>query len=308
MHIKALLPLILILACATSQAQQLRYKDFVFTNVKVDFDRSYDNAGKDKKSHRFDLYTPSGDNETKRPLIIWMHGGGFIFGSKGAPGTTLWSETFAKRGYVCADINYNLGSVFTLASSSAFKRSSYDAVQDCRMAVAYFRAHASEYGIDPDKIILAGNSAGGIMALLTAYTTNYELATRAGLKADTKGVDFSKEKTRVAGIINFWGGLMDVKWLKNARVPIVSCYGSRDSLVHPGYHDGFYGSIAIHKEADVLHIPNNIKVFEGYSHELQKHFNPVFKSDDETKERWLQAGQFSADFMYREVIHKVLNE
>ncbi len=287
-----------------ANAQSVRYKDLVFTDVKISNDLSYmPDLKKHKKSHLFDLYEPAGDTKTKRPLIIWMHGGGFSFGSKDAKGIKLWGETFAKRGYVCAAINYKLGSTFSLLSAKALKKSTYYAVQDARAAVTFFKNNAVKYGIDPDKIILAGNSAGGIIALITAYTNNAELAKKANLTSqDNDDVSVSITKTHVAGVINFWGGVFKIEWLKNAKIPIVSVYGSEDGLVHPGVHDGFYGSLAVHNEADRLHIPNDIKVFEGYSHELQKHFNPVFAVDEETKERWLEAGQFSADFLYKTVI------
>jgi hypothetical protein len=59
-----------------------------------------------------------------------------------------------------------------------------------------------------------------------------------------------------------------------------------------------YGGSDINKKADALGIPNTLKVFVGYSHELQKHFNPFFSGDEGTQKRWLEAGQFAADFLY----------
>jgi hypothetical protein len=52
--------------------------------------------------------------------------------------------------------------------------------------------------------------------------------------------------------------------------------------------------------ADALRIPNKLKVFEGYGHELQKHFNPVF-AGAKAKKRWLMAGDFIADFLYEQL-------
>ena len=302
---KTLLLLISILPLSLlSQAQSVRYKDLVFTDAKITADLTYaPEQQENTKSHLFDLYEPDGDANKKRPLIIWMHGGGFSFGSKDAKGIKIWGESFAKRGYVCAGINYRLGNKFSMFSSSALKKSSYYAVQDARMAVTYFKKNAAKYNIDPDKIILAGNSAGGIIALITAYTNNAELAKNVDFKSEDKAaISLSKTRTHIAGVVNFWGGIFDLEWLKNARVPIVSVYGDKDKLVHPGNNNGFYGSLSVHNEADKLHIPNDVKVFEGYAHELQKSFNPLFAVNDETKDRWLQAGQFSADFLYKTVI------
>jgi hypothetical protein len=83
------------------------------------------------------------------------------------------------------------------------------------------------------------------------------------------------------------------------RVPIVSALGSNDGLISPTHKSApLYGGEDIHTTADSLHIPNKIKIFEGYSHELQKHFNPIFPVGSGTEQRWLEAGQFAADFLY----------
>ncbi|MCR8561163.1 alpha/beta hydrolase [Mucilaginibacter sp. BJC16-A38] len=287
-----------------SVAQSVKYKDLVFTDVTETKNLSYSptDSSKNKKSHFFDLYQPTGDKSTGRPLIIWMHGGGFKFGTKEAKGIQLWSKTFAQRGYVCAALSYTLSKKFPIFNFDELKRSAYYAVLDAKQAVVYFKEHAKEYNIDPDKIILAGNSAGGMIALNAAYSSNAELAKLAGI-ADVNSDD--KSVLKVAGIINLWGGIFKLSWLKNAKVPIVNIYGSRDSLVPPTHKDtSLYGGADIHAEATRLGIPTNVKVFEGYSHELMKHFNPVFSGNKETQERWLEAGQFTADFLYKTLYKK----
>jgi len=287
-----------------AKAQPVKYKDIVFAGVSKTKDLSYfpnDSAGK-KKSHSFDLYQPTGDQSAGRPLIIWMHGGGFKFGSKEAKGIELWSKTFAQRGYVCAAINYTLSKKFPVFNFDELKRSAYYAVLDAKRAVAYFKEHAKEYNIDPDKIILAGNSAGGMIALDAAYSSNYELAKFAGI---TDANSDNKELLKVAGVINLWGGIFDLNWLKNAKVPIVNIYGSKDSVVPPTHKDtSLYGGAEIHAEANKLGIQTSVKVFEGYSHELQRHFNPIFQGGKDTEQRWLEAGQFAADFMYKQLYVK----
>jgi acetyl esterase/lipase len=89
-----------------------RYKDDVFPAISVQKDLYYVTGavsdGK-RRSHLFDWYEPKQDSALLRPLIIWMHGGGFKFGSKDMEATRLWSGGFARRGYVCAAINYQLG-------------------------------------------------------------------------------------------------------------------------------------------------------------------------------------------------------
>ncbi len=292
----------LLCASFTAQAQKIRlYKDLVFTDVTIEKDQNYDLAGQpdETKFHRFDFYQPKGDHSTARPLIIWMHGGGFKFGSKDAQGIKFWCKDFAQRGYVCAGINYQLGKKTASFNFDQLQKGCFNAVQDAKMAVEYFRKHYKKYGIDPDKIILAGNSAGGMIALQAAYVSDRDLAKMAGLNdaGQAEGV------VKVAGVVNFWGGIFDIHWLKNAHVPIISVLGNNDKVVPPTHKDGpLYGGVDIHAEADKLHIPNSLKIFDGYSHELQRHFNPVFPAGKDTRERWQQASQFTADFLYSNVL------
>jgi hypothetical protein len=118
---------------------------------------------------------------------------------------------------------------------------------------------------------------------------------------DSGLVSHTIDAGHIAAVVNFWGGIFHIDWLQNARVPIVSVHGKKDGIV-PYDHKGYplYGSFAIHRTADSLHIPNQLKTYDDYSHELQKHFNPFIVSGP-TKKRWLEAGQFAADFLYREL-------
>jgi predicted esterase len=307
---KQLLTLLMILFLAFSSKAQgpavHQYKDHVFPNVEVKENLSYNpNAlSADKKAYLFDLYEPKGDHSTARPLIIWMHGGGFKYGSKTAKGIKLWSNDFARRGYVCAAINYRLSKNNPVFHFNELQKSSYYAVQDVKTALTYFKQHHTEYNIDTNKIILAGNSAGGIIALQAAYSSNAELSRRTGV-VDSTALLKPDDKAKIAGIINFWGGILDIHWLKNAHVPIVSAYGSHDHILNPVKIDtGMYGSISIHEKANVLHIPNSVKVFEGFGHELQRHFNPLFDAGKPTQKRWLEAAQFAADFYYNLLFKK----
>lgn len=288
--------------------KEKRYKDMLFNEVMVDKDISYSEGlvnGK-AKSHVADIYQASSDLTDKRPLIIWMHGGGFKFGSKDAKNIEMWCRTFAQRGYVCASINYTLSKKDPLFHFGELQKSTYYAVQDCKMAINFFRNNAAKYRIDPNMIILAGNSAGGIIALQTAYASNTELSQKVDLKfketqiGDNMGMT---ERPKIAGVINFWGGIFDLGWLRNARVPIAGAYGTEDPIIAPDNRDGvLFGALAINREATALGIPNAVKFYQGYSHELQKHFNPIFSGGDGTEDRWLDAGQFAADFLYDKVL------
>ena len=200
--------LALLFFSSFAQSQKLRYKDLIFTDVTIDKDLSYNlNAPEDnRKAYLYDLYQPAGDQAQNRPLIIWMHGGGFKYGSKNAKGIELWSKTFAQRGYVCAGLNYRLSKKNPLFHFDVLQQSCYDAVQDSKLAVEYFKKNAKRFHIDPNKIILAGNSAGGMIALQAAYSNNLELAKQTGVTL-TDASAKSTERLKVAAVINYWGGI-----------------------------------------------------------------------------------------------------
>jgi acetyl esterase/lipase len=96
-----------------------------------------------------------------RPGIVVIHGGGWIEGDKlsfasrehGVPGNIV---DFAALGFVAVTINYRL------SAEAPFPA----ALEDCKCAVRWLRAHAREYHLDPDHIGAFGNSAGGHLAML----------------------------------------------------------------------------------------------------------------------------------------------
>ena len=110
------------------------------------------NASKDSKDR--DALQKLPNTQTARPLVIWIHGGGWRGGDKkGGP-----MQALLKAGFAVASINYRL-------SGEAKWPAQLD---DCRSAVAYLDSHASEYGIDAKRIALWGASAGGHLVLMLA--------------------------------------------------------------------------------------------------------------------------------------------
>src|SRR5215472_3824713 len=94
-----------------------------------------------------DLYRPKG--LAKAPAIIAVHGGGWQNGSRA--GYRYWGPFLARNGYVVLSIDYRLG-----------KAGAYPgAVYDLKAAIQFVRAKAGELGVDPDRIGLMGDSAGG---------------------------------------------------------------------------------------------------------------------------------------------------
>ena len=112
--------------------------------------------GRELKLH---IFEPEGHRPTDRcACFMVIHGGGWV---KGQPrGFYPFAAYFAKRGMVGISLEYRL--VGEEAASAA------DCVKDGRSAVRYLRQHSTELGVDPQKIIVAGGSAGGHIAAGTA--------------------------------------------------------------------------------------------------------------------------------------------
>jgi acetyl esterase/lipase len=90
------------------------------------------------------------------PLIVWIHGGAFFFGSKEGFPVEPVPVHLLLEGYAVASINYRLSSEAVFPAQ----------LEDCKAAVRWLRAHADEFGIDPNRIGVRGASAGGNLAAL----------------------------------------------------------------------------------------------------------------------------------------------
>jgi acetyl esterase/lipase len=88
------------------------------------------------------------------PAIVMIHGGGWIEGDKSS--FDHYCIEFAKLGFFCATINYRL------APEAPYPA----AIEDCKCAMRWLRAHAGEYNVDASKVTVYGNSAGGHLALM----------------------------------------------------------------------------------------------------------------------------------------------
>jgi len=187
---------------------------------------------------KLDIYHPENHNSTPSPVVLLIHGGAFFFGDKKNQLQQLLTEYLVKRGYIVASINYRLGS--TLTGTGAIKRTIYRGVQDTRAALRFLVHHKEALGIDEDQIYIAGSSAGGIIALTTAFMDSNEVYSSTGgriLREDLGGLDDSgntyKNSFKVAGVVSFWGAVTDLKMLDN-HIPTLLFHGTQDNIVPSG--------------------------------------------------------------------------
>ncbi|HEY3140234.1 MAG TPA: carboxylesterase family protein, partial [Acidimicrobiales bacterium] len=118
---------------------------------------------------RLDMYRPTGDTVVGRPAIVWVHGGGFSGGSKTSPEIVDEANVFAKKGYVNVSINYRLWSGGCFPPTPQCLTAIVDAKHDAQAAVRFLRANATLYGVDPNRIAVAGTSAGAITAMNVGF-------------------------------------------------------------------------------------------------------------------------------------------
>ena len=131
-----------------------------------------------------DIWRP-GNGDTSGLAMIYFHGGGWAAGDKDMFTRPLFNHLTA-QGYTVIDVAYRVIPDMDI----------YGMIGDVKHAIAWLKANASRYGVDPQKIVLGGSSAGSHLALLAGYTP--------GLPEFTPE-DLQTSDLSVAGIISYYG-------------------------------------------------------------------------------------------------------
>lgn len=108
---------------------------------------------------KLDLYQPIGDETKQRPVFIFIHGGGYTGGDKSDAAD--FSEGLAKRGYAVLTIDYRLKK----DPFFNFTRTLNDANEDINDVIKWINEHAETYGLNKERIVIGGDSAGGHLAM-----------------------------------------------------------------------------------------------------------------------------------------------
>jgi acetyl esterase/lipase len=130
------------------------------------------------------VYTPLNDSAPTRPLIVWIHGGAFLNGTRGQMASV--AQAYARLGYVTATIDYRLDpgnhclevqaglyvGAQLVAERARCERAILAARDDAAVAIAFLRANAASYRIDTTRVAVGGASAGAITAVHVGQTLN----------------------------------------------------------------------------------------------------------------------------------------
>ena len=221
---------------------------------------------------RLDVYMPADAESDPRPRpgVIQVHGGGWIVGSRLEQGIPLLNH-MAANGWIGFNIDYRLSPRATLP----------DHVIDVKRAIAWVREHATELGVDPERICLTGGSAGGHLTALAALTAADRSLQPGFEDADTSVVaavpfygvyDMLDEGDLYAPGIRDW--LIEEVVLKRRRredpesfrrvspthrvnadaPPFLVFHGARDTLVPPGDARVFVERLRAVSKNEVLYV------------------------------------------------------
>ncbi len=172
-------------------------------NVKLYRDISY---GKGMPNSKLDIITPADmSNDTKLPVIFWMHGGGFIAGDKQYKNQLL--SRIAEQGYIIVNVNYALAPQYKYPTP----------LVQLNQAVKFVKENKHELPIDFDQVVIGGDSAGAqLTSQYVAMQTNEDLRDEMHFEQQFKP---SQIKAAV-----FFGGFYNMKTVRATEFPRIQLF------------------------------------------------------------------------------------
>jgi acetyl esterase/lipase len=181
---------------------------------------------------RVDVYAPSGAaTDDRKPVVIWFHGGGWNNG--GRPQYAFAGRAFSGKGFVTVVVGYRL------AQEGKFPVF----MEDAAAAIRWTHANIARYGGDPDRIILAGHSAGGHIAALAALDESWlgDLARPGGAIRGVVGIagayDFlpfepDGSAQKYLGHTRPLSRTQPVAYARGTAPPMLLLWGDADTIVY----------------------------------------------------------------------------
>jgi len=241
-------------------------------------------AGANNTPLKLDIWYPR-DNPNPTPTLVYIHGGGWIFGTK--EGSVYQFLPYLERGWRVVNVEYRMAGN-SLAPG---------AVEDTRCALRWIHRNAAQWKFDTSKIVLTGHSAGGHLSLITAMLPK-------GTPIDNRC--YGDEDLKVAAVVN-WYGITDVKdliqgpnlknyavmwmgsmpnaaevaksvspltYVRAALPPVITIHGDKDDVV-PYAH-----ATRLHDALAKANVPNKLVTVKGGGHGMFAQTDYVSAFDD----------------------------
>jgi acetyl esterase/lipase len=257
---KKLFILIVLVVSITAVAQIPEHSRHIFPEGVTTF-QNIPYANDTLKKHLLDIYLPA-KAKKNLPLLIWVHGGGWLSNDKYADMGYMKNTIRAilEKGYALASIDYRHSTTAIFPAQ----------IQDCNLAVQFLYDHASQYGFDRNSLGLIGFSAGGHLASLLALSNNHNIPS---FYANGKKTSF-----KIKTVLDFYGPSNFVMFFRSNKPtdidnPIAVLLGA-SPLVRPDlgalaspvtYVDkGDPSFFIIHGEKDDAVPPSQSYLLKGY--------------------------------------------
>jgi acetyl esterase/lipase len=237
-------------------------------------------------NQNFNLYLPRNKGAQPFPLVVWIHGGAWMMGSK------EWDNVkyLVREGYAIASVDYR----FTPEAPFPAQ------IQDCNAALNFILAHAADYGVDATRFVIGGGSAGGHLALMLGLAREqkdfganpavkplaimdfFGPADLTRMKSDLEAIhsqkgldalqdagskllgtplDEAADKAKIASPINY---------VSATAPPIIIFQGSQDGMVPVAQSE------RLHAALDRAGVENQLVVIDGAGHD-----GPLFSTPEE---------------------------
>ena len=196
---------------------------------------------------RLDAHVPEGKGPF--PAAIIVHGGAWVTGDRKRSVAPLF-QPVSDAGFAWFSISYRLANIIdpkSIASAAVYAALVGGAVDDVRDAIAFVKAHASEYDVDPNRIVLIGESAGAQLAAMAALKPGSNGAVQgvvgfycpSNLPALIQTMPFIPDSVRrvVNGtpfedlLLAYLRELSPVNWVREDSPPFLLIHGTVDNVV-----------------------------------------------------------------------------